>query len=109
MVLASILPKCESSEMPLKLVVAIRPATPLVQYLDGGVLPLLRRLSPVPHFYEDGTEMLPDNGLIVAVGLEQFAPKKVGVQLSFFGCLPQTHEYKRVQSSVIIQGPFRDI
>ena len=48
-------------------VVAVRPVTLLVQYLDGGVLQLLRHLSPVPHFYEDGTETLRDNGLIVAV------------------------------------------
>ena len=51
-------------------VVAVRPVTLLVQYLDGGVLQLLRHLSPVPHFYEDGTETLPDNRLIVAVDLE---------------------------------------
>ena len=63
--------------MPLKLLQFDR--SPFLQHLDGGVLPLLRHLSPVPHFDEYGTESLQDTGLVVVVvDLEQFGGEEVG-------------------------------
>ena len=81
MVLASTVPTCESSEMPLELLHFDRSPS-LYKQFDGAYFSSCGISPPVPHSDEDGTEALQTTRLVVVVvvvDLEQFGGEEVEV------------------------------